>query len=104
MFVIMQCWENVNRNPQSKDLPTSEKIGLSFFKVFVLTVVFGLFHGLLLFPSLLATIGPQNRSKTDSSTTSTSTTPISLLGAGKDNRTFLSDEAGTKKDTLDSAW
>ena len=67
------------------------------------------------------------RSKTESSTTSTSTTPISLLGAGKDNRTFLSDEvtpvwnhilyisklnkvdqtnvqAGTKKDTLDSAW
>ena len=32
------------------------------------------------------------RSKTESSTTSTSTTPISLLGAGKDNRTFLSDE------------
>ena len=29
MFVIMQCWENVSRNPQSKDLPTSEKIGLS---------------------------------------------------------------------------
>merc|ERR1719350_1778347 len=83
---------------------SSSHVFLSFFKVFVLTVVFGLFHGLLLFPSLLATIGPQNRSKTESSTTSTSTTPISLLGAGKDNRTFLSDEAGTKKDTLDSAW
>ena len=33
-----------------------------FLKVFVLTVVFGLFHGLLLFPSLLAMLGPQNRS------------------------------------------
>ena len=31
-------------------------------QVFVLTVVFGLFHGLLLFPSLLAMLGPQNRS------------------------------------------
>ena len=31
-------------------------------QVFVLTVVFGLFHGLILFPSLLAMLGPQNRS------------------------------------------
>ena len=29
MFVIMQCWENVGRDPTSKELPPSEKVGLS---------------------------------------------------------------------------
>ena len=29
MFVIMQCWENVGKDPTNKDLPTSEKVGLS---------------------------------------------------------------------------
>ena len=29
MFVIMQCWENVVRDPTSKELPTPEKVGLS---------------------------------------------------------------------------
>merc|ERR1712014_483030 len=31
---------------------------LTFFKVFVLTVLFGLFHGLVLFPVILSMIGP----------------------------------------------
>merc|ERR1719351_3102 len=32
---------------------------LTFFKVFVLTVVFGLFHGLVLLPVLLSLVGPK---------------------------------------------
>merc|ERR1719350_1972121 len=89
---------------------SSSHVFLSFFKVFVLTVVFGLFHGLILFPSLLAMLGPQNRSRMGMSTTSTNSTststPISLLGSGtgKDNNTFLPDEADTKRGPLDRAW
>merc|ERR1719433_963180 len=52
---------------------SSSHVFLSFFKVFVLTVVFGLFHGLFLFPSLLAMLGPQNRSNMTTSSNSTST-------------------------------
>jgi len=33
---------------------------LTFFKVFTLTVVFGLYHGLVVFPVILATFGPQS--------------------------------------------
>ena len=29
MFVIMQCWENVGRDATNKELPASEKVGLS---------------------------------------------------------------------------
>ena len=32
---------------------------LTFFKVFTLTVLFGLYHGLVVFPVVLATLGPQ---------------------------------------------
>ena len=35
---------------------------LTFFKVFVLTVVFGLFHGLVLLPVLLSLVGPEMES------------------------------------------
>jgi len=37
---------------------STSHIFLSFFKVFVLTVVFGLFHGLVLLPVMLAVAGP----------------------------------------------
>merc|ERR1712128_314921 len=37
---------------------SSSHVFQSFFKVFVLTVLFGLFHGLLLFPVLLSLLGP----------------------------------------------
>merc|ERR1711902_73305 len=33
---------------------------ITFFKVFVLTVVFGLYHGLVLLPVLLSLLGPNN--------------------------------------------
>ena len=36
---------------------------LTFFKVFTLTVVFGLYHGLVVFPVVLATLGPVQESQ-----------------------------------------
>merc|ERR1711902_483635 len=38
---------------------------LTFFKVFVLTVVFGIFHGLLLLPVLLSLVGPRTEIESD---------------------------------------
>ena len=34
---------------------------MTFFKVFVLTVLFGLFHGLIFFPVILSLLGPINK-------------------------------------------
>ena len=43
-------------------LSTSQSyVFLSFFKIFFLICVFGLFHGLLVLPVLLATLGPPAR-------------------------------------------
>ena len=41
---------------------------LTFFKVFTLTVVFGLYHGLVVFPVVLATLGPAQQSQSPTST------------------------------------
>merc|ERR1711963_521003 len=45
---------------------------LTFFKVFVLTVVFGLFHGLVLLPVLLSLVGPEMEVEDGSETRSES--------------------------------
>ena len=45
----------------------------TFFKVFTLTVVFGLYHGLVVFPVILVTMGPLQESQSASSTQGTST-------------------------------
>jgi len=39
---------------------SKSSIFITFFKVFFLTVVFGLFHGLVMLPVLLSLIGPEN--------------------------------------------
>ena len=65
---------------------SSSHVFVTFFKVFCLTVVFGLFHGLVFFPVLLSLTGPTDsvESATTSSLTictttinSTSTMPVS---------------------------
>ena len=64
---------------------SSGQVFITFFKVFCLTVVFGLFHGLVLFPVLLSPPGPTNTNNTiesattSSLTVSTSTTSTSTL-------------------------
>ena len=50
-----------------------------FFKVFLLVVVFGLFHGLVLLPSVLSVIGPSAPSS-DSSSINTDSTNCSDRG------------------------
>jgi len=40
---------------------------ITFFKVFVLTVMFGLYHGLLLLPALLSFLGPEDHRTTHNS-------------------------------------
>jgi len=87
---------------------SSSHVFQSFFKVFVLTVLFGLFHGLLLFPVLLSIIGPERKTSGSSSESQLSdsenppqdTSPISVVGAatisydsnkGLDNPIFIPD-------------
>ena len=57
--------------------------------MFVLTVVFGLFHGLLLFPTLLAVLGPEEQEQPAA---------ISVLGTaepgGTTNSSFQPDLVG----------
>ena len=69
-------------------------------QVFVLTVVFGLYHGLILFPALLAMFGPEGGPPPPSNSSvlgeSKGGPPsnISVLGEsnpGRDNQTFVSD-------------
>ena len=73
--------------------------------MFVLTVVFGLFHGLLLFPTLLAVLGPEERGLPTVPT-------ISLLGSaepgGRTNSSFQTDLVGfqeaNKRNPLEQPW
>ena len=61
---------------------SSGQVFITFFKVFCLTVVFGLFHGLVLFPVLLSLTDTTDTTKsatTSSLTISTSTTSTSTL-------------------------
>ena len=58
---------------------SSAHVFQTFFKVFCLTVVFGLFHGLVFLPSVLSVIGPSAPS-TDSSSINTDSTNCSDRG------------------------
>jgi len=60
---------------------------LTFFKVFVLTVLFGLFHGLVLFPVILSMIGPLSSNKQEPSTASStsSLTASTMTGSSSPN-------------------
>jgi multidrug efflux pump subunit AcrB len=70
---------------------------LTFFKVFLLTVSFGLFHGLVLFPVLLSLVGPVPAAKP-----SKAASPISITSAntgppssppGATNIAFVEEDA-----------
>ena len=54
----------------------------TFFKVFTLTVVFGLYHGLVVFPVLLVTLGPLQSSSTPSISFSSVKSAIGTQNAG----------------------
>jgi Niemann-Pick C1 protein len=54
---------------------------ITFFKVFTLTVAFGLFHGVVFFPVILSIVGPSQQSHLAS--TSTSVTSVDSVENGK---------------------
>merc|ERR1712110_1396768 len=58
---------------------------LTFFKVFVLTVLFGLFHGLVLFPVILSLIGPLSSVKQEPSTASSTSSLTASTMTGSSN-------------------
>merc|ERR1712071_635993 len=67
---------------------------LTFFKVFFLTVVFGLFHGLALLPVLLTWVGPVDPEEAVSEVTS-------LASSSQTNAAYSDDE---KPGVLGQAW
>jgi predicted RND superfamily exporter protein len=88
---------------------------LTFFKVFVLTVMFGLFHGLVLFPVILATIGPLSASEpsqanssltissgSGSAPTSSKVSPLPSPHPGLVNIAFVAETS--KASPLDQSW
>jgi len=78
---------------------------LTFFKVFVLTVIFGLFHGLLLFPVILSVAGPAQQDKhqgSDADRNSTNSDNISEP-PGFDNKAFQQEDL-KKQDKLEASW
>ena len=52
---------------------------LTFFKVFFLTVVFGMFHGVVFLPALMSWIGGDNKKDDVSQITSTNAEALSKL-------------------------
>jgi len=56
---------------------SSAHVFQTFFKVFCLTVIFGLFHGLVLLPVLLSIIGPASSVKSDASSIATQSCSVS---------------------------
>merc|ERR1712226_1455715 len=97
---------------------SSSHVFITFFKVFALTVIFGLFHGLVLFPVVLSLIGPNSPIKQEASTsTSTSSLTISTVAGSSSNKVtpvpsprpglvniaFVS-ETSRKPSLLDKSW
>ena len=83
------------------------QVFITFFKVFLLTVVFGLFHGLVLFPVLLSLTGPTDTTEsaaTSSLTISSSTTSTSTLPASGGLGVAHIGEAERKAGVLERPW
>ena len=65
---------------------SSSHVFISFFKVFSLTVIFGLYHGLVLLPVLLFILGPDKQDLENSNSNSNSNTDSSSSGVSNQNR------------------
>jgi len=61
---------------------SSAHVFITFFKVFCLTVLFGLYHGLVLLPVLLSIIGPASSSARSSDDSSIATQSCSVSSSG----------------------
>merc|ERR1719228_1457070 len=105
---------------------STSHVFITFFKVFALTVIFGLFHGLVLFPVVLSIIGPKDKKEplynlkpasfasstlTISSMAESSpqaTTPVSSKSRSPkevhDNSAFVDLDNDSKLDVLNQTW
>jgi len=92
---------------------STSHVFVSFFKVFVLTVLFGLFHGLVLFPVLLSVAGPVTSIVNPEETPSVDSSSRYVNGSpnygsnnqqqGIVNTIFVPDEEN-KKNVLNQPW
>jgi len=73
---------------------------LTFFKVFSLTVAFGLFHGLVLFPVLLSVLGPEETSPASESS-SPVTSPSSDVSSSASYSHTTSPDKGKRNRAFD---
>ena len=74
---------------------------MTFFKVFLLVVVFGLFHGLTVLPVILSFIGPHKKPETESQTQEeNSNTPSTLEQGGENLDTSISNLSLTSEDIM----
>eukprot|EP00092_Neocalanus_flemingeri_P028206 GFUD01030630.1.p1 GENE.GFUD01030630.1~~GFUD01030630.1.p1 ORF type:complete len:389 (+),score=76.54 GFUD01030630.1:34-1167(+) len=74
---------------------STSHVFVTFFKVFVLTVLFGLFHGLILFPVILSLVGPLDKSSsTDSIPANTDSVPAET--GQHTNQGYVLDVLGDK--------
>ena len=74
---------------------------MTFFKVFLLVVVFGLFHGLTVLPVILSFIGPQKKPETETQTQEdNSTTPSTIEQGGENLNTSISNLSSTSEDSI----
>jgi len=91
---------------------STSHVFITFFKVFSLTVVFGLFHGLLFFPVVLSLLGPEDSDLvpsdsnlslgfTDSSRASPTSSGSSSPREVHENLTFHNED---KPHALEQPW
>ena len=76
---------------------------LTFFKVFTLTVVFGLYHGLVVFPVILATLGPESEESSTPSISFSSSMTESTDDKKADKVNSGYEETETEKDIPDTS-
>ena len=74
---------------------------MTFFKVFLLVVVFGLFHGLTVLPVLLSFIGPHKKPETESQTQEdNSTTPSTIEQGGEHLDSSISNLSSRSEESM----
>jgi len=73
---------------------STSHVFISFFKVFSLTVMFGLYHGLVLLPVLLCLLGPSRDPSPDSQD----------QARGRDNRVFSPEDLTKRDGGINPEW
>ena len=74
---------------------SSSHVFLTFFKIFGLTVVYGVFHGLLFLPMLLSTVGQDSVISNSSSEVSDTSSNNNTESLGSDDDISSSKSSGT---------